>query len=117
MAAAGARNAALYDNPPYLMTHTTNSPSREEGWEADFDEWYDLYYHKSPAENAARKIQLKKVIAQYLSSQRDTLVEGLRKMKWDDDGQVANYDERNRVAFYTHNSAIDAAIKLIKETL
>ena len=90
---------------------TTNSPSREGGWK-NWEEELRLLMTDADQHDKEKAIWLVKHL---LSSQRDTLVEGLRKMKWDDDGQVANYDERNRVAFYTHNSAIDATIKLIKE--
>lgn len=59
------------DEVAVKLAHQFDPPTRLENWEKRFEEWYDLYYHKSPSENTARKWKLKELISTLLREQRE----------------------------------------------
>lgn len=89
---------------------TTNSPSREGGWK-NWEEELRLLMTDADQHDKEKAIWLVKHL---LSSQRDTLVEGLNAIKRECRAAKAadHIEEVDERAFC---AGVDAAIKLIKE--
>ncbi len=88
--------------------------------------WVEAFEQEFPEFGYPRGRRNDKMISfirSLLASSRDAAlaeaIEVLKKAKWDDDGQVEGYDERNRVAFYSHNKALEdsaAALSALRES-